>query len=146
MDADVLWERHANPKSGWSRVALTPLLVYAVYVRDWRLLVAALAFAVANPVLFAPPADESAWMTRVVYAERAWVRAGRPVVGSRYPAVLNALDVPAFAYALYAAYRGEGRRAAVATAVSMSLKLWFVAALVRWYDASDANAEAEVHT
>ncbi|MFC7200175.1 DUF6653 family protein [Halospeciosus flavus] len=111
-----------------------------MYTRRWRLLVAALVFAVVNPVLFSPPADESAWMTRVVYAEEAWTAAGRPLFGAGYPEALNALNVPTFGYALYAAARRKPRRAALATAVSMALKFWFVGALVRWYDDERVDA------
>ena len=71
---DALWQRHANPKSGWSRVATLPVLMYGIYTRRPRLVAAALGFVVVNPVLFSPPDDADAWMTRVVLGERMYYR------------------------------------------------------------------------
>ena len=138
---DTLWKRHANPKSGWSRVLVTPLLLYAVYRRDGRLAALALAFTVVNTVLFSPPEDHDAWMTRVVLAERWWVdERGEPVLSRSYPAVLNLFTLPVFAYAFLAAYRKRPVRAAIAGLASILLKLGFVAELVERYDASNAES------
>jgi hypothetical protein len=136
-DASLLdryfWARHANPKSGWSRVVSLPLLVTCIYYRNWRGLAATLAFVVLNPVLFPPPADDSAWMTRVVYGERLWTRTSHDRFG--YPAVLNYGNGAAALYAIYAAVRRRPREMALATALSMALKLWFVAEMVHLYEA-----------
>jgi hypothetical protein len=137
---DALWRRHANPKSGWSRLLVTPLLLYAVYRRDGRLAAVAVAFTVVNPVLFPPPEDDDAWMTRVVLAERWWVdEREEPVLSGSYPGVLNLLNLPVSAYALLAAYRKHPARAAAAGLASVLLKLGFVAELVRRYDAAKAD-------
>ncbi|WP_276279806.1 DUF6653 family protein [Halorussus caseinilyticus] len=130
-DADF-WERHANPASGWSRVPTGPLLVYAVYTRNWRLLAATVAFVAVNPVLFAEPdsvADES-WMTKGVRGEQLWVQgadAGRANL-------LNVLNVPVFCYALYSAVRRRPARTAALTALAMILKLAFVGRMVKLYE------------
>ncbi len=132
---DAFWERHSNPRSGWSRVLVLPALLYAVYRRDWRLAVAAVAFTVVNPVLFSPPADDDAWMTRVVLAERWWTEErGERVLAPSYPAILNLLNLPTTAYAFVAAYRGNPVRAALGGLGSILLKFWYVGALVRRYD------------
>ncbi len=131
-----VWERHANPKSGWSRVAVLPVLLYAVFRRKPRLALAAIVFAVLNPVLFSPPEDEEAWMTRVVLAERWWVEEERAgLLDLSYPNVLNLCNVPATLCAFVAAYRKAPRKAALAGALSMALKFWYVGELVRRYDA-----------
>lgn len=133
---EIVWTRHSNPKSGWSRTVVFPVLLYAVYRRRWRVAVAAVIFTVVNPVLFSPPVDDEAWMTRVVLAERWWTTEhGQPVFELSYPHVLNVLNIPAAGYALVAAYRQRPRHTMLAGVVSMALKLWFVAALVRRYDA-----------
>jgi hypothetical protein len=139
--AETFWRRHANPKSGWSRTLTLPVILYGVYRRDWRFLTAALAFTAFNPLLFSPPESEDAWMTRVVLAERWWTdELNRSVLGLSYPAVLNVANLATTAYAVLAAYRRRPRRTAVAGAATMALKLWFVAALVRRYDARAANS------
>ena len=132
---EQFWERHSNPKSGWSRTVLLPALLYAIYDRNWRLAAAAIVFTVVNPVLFSPPDDDSTWMTRVVLAERWWTRERRSrIFDGSYPNGLNLCNVPVSVYAFLAAYRRRPVRAAVAGAASMALKFWYVAELVRRYD------------
>jgi hypothetical protein len=132
------WARHANPKSGWSRVASMPLLMACIYRRNWRGLVLTLAFVLFNPVLFSPPEDDSAWMTRVVYGERLWTQQERSRLG--YPEVLNLFNGLAAFYALYAAIKQRPAETALATALSMALKFWFVAEMVHLYEQSVSEA------
>lgn len=137
---DAFWRRHANPKSGWSRTLILPVVLYAVYRRNWRLLVAGIAFAIVNPVLFSPPETDDAWMTRVVLAERWWTdELDRGMFGLSYPAVLNLLNVPTALYALVSASRRRPVRTVLAAGASMVLKFWFVGALVRRYDAREVK-------
>lgn len=132
------WKRHSNPKSGWSRTVLTPALLFTVYHREWRLAGAALVFTLINPLLFSPPENDDAWMTRVVLAERWWTRERREGVFDRtYPNGLNLLNVPVSVYAFVAAYRRRPVQAGVAGVLSMGLKFWYVGALVRRYDDAD---------
>jgi hypothetical protein len=134
--SETFWNRHSNPKSGWSRMLVLPALLYAVYQRRWRVAVAAVVFTVVNPVLFSPPADDEAWMTRVVLAERWWTTEHeQPVFELSYPNALNVLNIPATGYAFIAAYQRRPRATVLAGFVSMALKLWYVAALVHRYEA-----------
>jgi len=135
---ELLWARHANPWSGWTRVPTGAVLVYAVYRRDWRLLLAALGWAAVNPFLFSPPRTETAWMTRGVLAERWWVREeANGTLGLAYPNVCNTASALAFCYAFVAAWRRRPAGAAVATLLASGLKLWWVGVLVRRYDARE---------
>lgn len=91
-----------------------------------------------NPILFPPPDDNDAWMTRVVLAERWWTREQKAgVFDTTYPNWLNLLNVPVSVYAFVAAYRRRPFRASLAGALAMALKLSYVGALVRRYDARD---------
>lgn len=132
----VFWRRHSNPKSGWSRVPTGPVLVYALYRRDWRLLLAALVWAALNPFLFPPPETEDAWMTRAVLAERWWVREEtNRTVGLGYPNVCNTGGALAFLYALSTAWRKQPVRTTIATLAAVGLKFWWLRMLVRRFDA-----------
>ena len=128
---DALWARHANPRSGWSRVITLPLLMAGIYTRRPRLVAFALGFAVCNPVLFSPPEDAEAWMTRVVLGERMYYRhrEGRGAVD-----LLNYVNGPITAYAVYAAYRRRPVATVVATALSMATKFLFVGYVARYYE------------
>lgn len=129
--ADAMWRRHANPWSGWSRLLILPVLLYGIYTRRPRIVIGALGFTVVNPVLFGPPQDADAWMTRVVLGERMYFRyrEGRQAVD-----LLNYLNGPVTAYAVYAAYNRRAARTVLFTALSMALKLCFVGWTARYYE------------
>jgi hypothetical protein len=136
---DSVWDRHANPLSGWTRLLATPVLLAAIYRRNPRLLLATVAFLVVNPLLFPEPDEgqHEAFMYRVVRGEEAWAASGRSLFGLDYPQLLNVLNVGTSLYALYAAVKRDAPGTAFGTAATMALKLWFVAELVQWYDASE---------
>lgn len=139
----TFWRRHSNPGSGWSRVPTGAVMMCAVYRRDWRLLGAALAWAAVNPFLFSPPDTEDAWMTRAVLAERWWIHeAHHRTVGPGYPNVCNTVAAIGFCYALYAAWRQRPAGAALGTAASVGLKLWWLRVLVQRYDTRPADDPA----
>lgn len=127
---DWVWERHANPWSGWTRVAVTPVLVYAFYHRNWRLLAAAVVWTVVNPVAFPPPKTDDAWMTRGVRAEEAWLEAGNGTVGTSWPNVLNIVNVPATTYLGWATLRKRPVHAVVATTLVLGLKLLWMREII----------------
>lgn len=140
---ETMWRRHANPRSGWSRVPTGPVIVAAVYRRDWRLLAAALAWTAVNPFLFAPPESEDAWMTRAVLAERWWIDdQENRTVGPGYPNVCNTVGALGFCYALYAAWRRQPTGAALGTVASVALKLWWLRVLVQRYDARPVETDS----
>lgn len=129
------WTRHSNPKSGWSRVPLGAVIVYAVYHRNWRVLGAALVWTVVNPFVFSPPETDEAWMTRGVLAEQWWIREqGNQTVGLDYPNICNTLGAIGFLYALYAAWRQSPKGATLGVVTSVGLKLWWARVLVNRYD------------
>lgn len=132
---EQFWARHSNPKSGWSRVPIGAVIVYALYRRDWRFLAAAMCWLVLNPILFSPPDSEDAWMTRAVRAERWWLETGNNPVGLTYPNICNTAGAVGFLGALVAAWRRQPVAATIGTVGSVGLKLWWLRVLVSWYDA-----------
>ncbi len=129
------WARHSNPKSGWTRVPTGPVVVYALYRRDWRLLCAALVWTVVNPFLFAAPGNEDAWMTRAVLAERWWIREeSNRTTGFDGANAYNTGAAIAAVFAVYAAWRRRPAGATLGAALLVGLKLWWLELLVRRYD------------
>jgi hypothetical protein len=137
----TMWDRHKNPKSGWSRVPTGAVMTYAVYRRDWRLLAAAIVWSAINPLLFSPPETDDAWMTRAVLAERWWIReVGNRTVGLDYPNICNATAAGGFFLAIAGAWRQRPTAATVGTILSVGLKLWWLRVLVQRYDDRETDA------
>lgn len=78
---DTTWQRHANPWSGWTRVATMPMLTLAAWSRIWIgwwwlfPFAVLLAWVWLNPRLFPPPKSLDNWMSRGVLGERIWLKA-----------------------------------------------------------------------
>lgn len=76
---DATWARHANPLSGYTRIAGGSALFFALYAAHWigwwAVLPVALAvgWLVVNPRAFPPPATAEAWMTKGVLGERVFL-------------------------------------------------------------------------
>ncbi len=99
--SDTVWMRHANPLSGWSRMATTPLLFLAIWSHvwiGWKSLAPIALLAVwlwLNPRIFPKPKQANAWMTKVVLGERVWLNRKEvpiPVGFSRVAAVTTWLS------------------------------------------------------
>lgn len=131
----TFWERHANPWSAGTRFVAMPVLAYAIYTRNRRLLYAVVAFTAVNPVLFSPPADTSSWFSRIVLAEREWLAEDRGTFDLGYPNVLNVCNVPATLLVVWAAWRRRPLATVLSVAVAMVLKVWWVDAVARRTDA-----------
>jgi len=77
--SDEVWMRHANPWSGWTRVAISPLWFLAIWSWvwiGWWALVPVSVLAVCtwlNPRIFRPYTDDRPWITRGVLGERMFM-------------------------------------------------------------------------
>lgn len=127
---DAFWARHASPWSAGTRILASPVLLYAIYRRKRRLLLATVAFLAVNPVLFPRPERTDNWLSRGVLAEREWIRAGNGTIDRSYPNVLNLLSAPTWLLALVAAWKRRPAAAVVATATAMVLKLSWIDAII----------------
>ena len=77
--SDAVWDRHTNPWSGWTRIAIPALFAIAIWSRVWigwwsLPLVGLLAvWTWWNPRAFPPPVSVGNWMSRAVLGERVWL-------------------------------------------------------------------------
>lgn len=136
---DAVWERHANPYSGWSRVPVLPLLALAIWSRVWigwwSLAPIALIFLWIwlNPRLFSAPVSTDNWMSKGVMGERVWLNRKKvpiPVHHERVTALLNmlaGLGLIPFAYGLY---QLNEWMVIAGTVIMMIAKLWFLDRMV----------------
>lgn len=135
---DVMWVRHSNPKSGWSRLASWPLFVIAVYFRKRWLIVLTILFGIVNPVLFGEPEDaEDDWMYRVVQAEKRWLDDGNRLLGLKYPQILNSIGLLAMFYGLYAAYKRRPVSTALSSIAGLALGQLCMKVIIDHYDRLD---------
>jgi hypothetical protein len=127
----TFWERHANPWSAGTRILAYPILMYAIYRRDAKLLAATTAFLAVNPVLFPRPKRTDNWLSKIVLAEEEWLNAGNKTMGLGYPNVLNVVNIPVTIYAFVSAIRRDPVGTALGTLGVMVFKLWWTDAIVK---------------
>ena len=137
------WARHANPWSGWTRVAAFPMLVLAIWSRAWiggwcLLPVAALVlFMAVNPRLFAPPRSGAAWMSRATFGERIFLRRREVPIPQHHEtaalllAAASALGVVVLGFGLAVL---DVRATACGYVLAAGAKLWFADRMVRLYE------------
>jgi hypothetical protein len=125
----MVFARHSNPWSAWTRWLSTPLMLVPLWTRRWSHAALVGAWMAANPVIFPRPADEHAWSSRAVLGEELWITE-RP----RDTAMaVNAAATLAGVTALIAARRHRAAPAAGATAVVMALLLVYWRLMARYY-------------
>lgn len=146
---DATWARHANPWSGWTRTTILPMLSLAIWSRVWLEwgalwpILGVMIWTWANPRLFGPPANESAWMTKGVLGERVWlarVTTPIPTHHARVSWILNVaagFGVVVLAYGLWQLELGWTIAGLVTT---MGAKLWFLDRMV-WLLADTLGTE-----
>ncbi|MEM6491570.1 MAG: DUF6653 family protein [Pseudomonadota bacterium] len=148
---DEGWRRHANPWSGWTRVASGPLLFAAVWsahgIGWWSLvpIAAVTLWTWLNPRLFAPPAHYEAWVSRAVLGERAWIALPRDRIPTRHrrgPHVLNALGAPLLAPLAVGVALQDLTLALAAFGGVVLLKFWFLDRMVLLWDDVRADGDA----
>ncbi|MEO0953202.1 MAG: DUF6653 family protein [Pseudomonadota bacterium] len=144
--SDDVWDRHANPWSGWTRLSLPPLFAFAVWSRAWIGTWAVLLVALVvlwtwwNPRAFPKTENTDNWMSKGVFGERIWIaqRADRRNANPIFalPNVLAffcAVGVAPFAWGLFAFDFW-----AMATGLTLIVggKLWFLDRMVLLFEQS----------
>ncbi|APX10829.1 DUF6653 family protein [Tateyamaria omphalii] len=95
QDAD--WRRHANPLSVWTRFTCLPLMVLAIYARQWigwwalPLLLLAAAWTWVNPRAFPAPSDFGSWASRGTLGERVFLARDRYDIDAHHIRIANVL-------------------------------------------------------
>ncbi len=143
LDAEG-WARHANPISGWSRMASgIPLIILAVWSRVWLGWWALLPVALValwlwlNPRMFTPPRDDSSWMSRGVFGERLWAQRDnlpRTYISPVFPNVLSAFSAAGAVAMIVGLYRLDLALTLAGGIVAFVAKTIFIGQMAKLYD------------
>jgi hypothetical protein len=132
--SEHVWERHANPWSGWTRVLSMPLLAVGLYLHNFWILGVAAIWLIVNPVLFPKPKSVNNWMSKGVLGEQLYYKEGKKLKRD-LPTLLNILNVPTFAAFLYFSWQQELLLMISTGLLAMTLKFWFIDRMVHIADA-----------
>lgn len=148
MDARA-WARHANPWSGYSRMAGAPLVFFAfwsVYWIEWYAIitiVAALFWVWVNPRLFPPPATTTSWATKGALGERVYLNRKRvpiPEDHARAAIVTTLFSAAFFAIMIYGFIVRDFWAAFTGYHGAVLAKIWFVDRMVwLWESKKDSH-------
>ena len=140
---DEVWMRHANPWSGWTRVATFPLWFLAIWSWVWIGWKALIPISIVtiwtwlNPRIFPIYQDDSSWITRGVLGERMFLNRDNISIPSDQVTVANLLTAFAGLFLLAAIVGFVTQNFWLALGgwlLSITFKLWFVDRMTWIYD------------
>lgn len=150
---DEVWMRHANPWSGWTRMASFPLVFLACWSHVWigwysLLPIGLLAIWLwINPRIFPRAASTRSWMSQGVLGERVWLnRKSVPIPREHTVAthILSALSVLGVLISAYGFATRDFWAAFMGWNFAVACKVWFVDRMVWLYrDVAPGHAEYE---
>lgn len=147
---DAAWRKHANPMSGWTRLASLPLLTLALWSRVWLgvyaigLIGLVLLWIWLNPRLFAEPSNTDNWMSQGVLGERVWLnRRVSPIAPhhARAAHILSGISAAGLVPYIWGLWHLSPWPTLLGLLVTMLAKLWFLDRMV-WLLA-DASKTAD---
>ncbi|ADK86401.1 conserved hypothetical protein [Desulfarculus baarsii DSM 2075] len=148
--SEETWRRHANPWSGWTRLASYPLIFLAVWSNVWigwycLAPIAALAVWIwLNPRLFPRPKSTKSWMSRGVLGERVWINRWQepiPPEHEKMANILSAIALAGVAVSVYGFWARDFWAAFMGWNLAVAAKMWFVDRMVWLFeDMKDKNA------
>jgi hypothetical protein len=127
---DKVWDRHANPWSGWTRVLAMPLLGLGLYLHSSWIIGLTIVWLVLNPFVFPRPKRVDNWMSRGVIGERLYFKDGKKLKRD-LPTLLNLLNVPLFVLFIYYGWQQELVSLILSGLLVMIVKFWFVDRMVQ---------------
>ena len=139
------WMRHANPGSVWTRFAVLPLLIVAIWSRDWigwwslAAVAVVLVFMMVNPLLFRESGSTRNWASMSVFGEHIWsdrdtVELPPQFVTSKVPAVAIAIQVAGVALLAYGLIELDLLTVAAGLVLAQTAKAWYLDRMVLLYE------------
>ncbi len=124
------WERHSNPWSGYTRMAILPFLFLSIWVHNWIALGLVIVWTIVNPFIFPKPKNTDNWMSKGVLGEKLWTEKFR----WDFSQFLNIVNGLFFFPALYFAYAHMFWPLLYSATWSFIAKLWFIDRMAFYYE------------
>jgi hypothetical protein len=140
---DPTWLRHANPWSVWSRASVLPLVILAVWSREWLgswswvAIAASVVWMWTNPRIFRRPQSMDNWASRGVLGERVWLNRDVVPVPQRHrivPHVLNGVTAIGTAFVVWGLVALTVWPTLLGSVLIYCGKLWFLDRMVWLYE------------
>lgn len=149
--SEEVWRRHANPWSGWTRVATFPFFFLAIWSWvwiGWWALVPVILLSIwtwLNPRVFPPYQSDRAWITRGVLGEQLFLSRKDVVIPGNHVRMANLLTTMA-GLSMVGAIIGFVMQifwlALGGWLLAITFKMWFVDRMV-WIYETVKNESAE---
>lgn len=123
--SEKVWERHANPWSGWTRALTMPALAVALYFHSFWMLGVVITWLIINPMLFSKPKSTNNWMSKGTLGEQIYFKDGKKLKKD-LPTLLNILNVPVFISFFYFSWMQEIVPLILTGLLTMTIKFWFL--------------------
>ena len=136
---DTTWLRHANPWSVWTRASVLPLVILAVWSREWLGAWCLVPVGVSvlwmwlNPRIFHVPRSTDNWASRGVLGERVWLNRDKVTVPPHHrtaPNILHGITAVGSAFVIWGLVTLAVWPTLLGTALIYCGKLWFLDRLV----------------
>jgi hypothetical protein len=131
--SEKTWERHANPWSGWSRVAIMPVLAAGLYSHNLWVLGVVILWAIINPLVFSKPKRVDNWMSKGVLGEQLYFQDGKKIKRD-LPTLLSIVNAPVFLGFLYFGWQKELLPLILSGLLTIVIKFWFIDRMVILYE------------
>ena len=149
---DATWERHANPKSVWTRVVTgIPVIFMSIWSINslgwWSLIIISISvfWLWINPRLFSPPDSTNNWASKVTFGERVWLNRSKYPIPAHHIKWANFLSIIAgigFLIGIIGAFLNMLLPAIAGGLISWFGKMWFCDRMVWLFeDMKDSHAE-----
>ena len=148
---DATWKRHANPWSVWTRVAILPLFVLAIWSRAWLgawigiPILLLVVWTYFNPRAFPKPVTTKSWASQATFGERVWLnRNAKPIPAHhvRVAHILSGLSALSLIPMLYGLYAYQPVATSLGLILLIVSKFWFLDRMVWLYqDSKDDDEE-----
>lgn len=148
---DAAWKRHANPWSLWTRVPILPLIILAIWSRDWIgwwalvPVILCILWAWWNPRAFPPPKSTNNWAGKGTFGERVWLNRKTIPIPAHHAFMahlLSGVSLVGVGFLVWGLLYLQFWPTLVGFILTFGGKLWFVDRMVWLYeDMKDASEE-----